>query len=62
MSEWVGGWVGGWMGEMRDERKEEERSKQGQTKQQGKVTHHTQDSHFSYKNELPQVGLEPTTL
>ena len=39
------------------------RSKQGQTnKQQSKATKHTQGSHFPKKNELPQVGLEPTTL
>ena len=32
-------------------------------KQQSKATQHTQGSHFSKKeNELPRVGLEPTTL
>ena len=40
-------------------RRKKERSKQGQTNKQGKATQHTQGSHFS---ELPQVGLEPTTL
>ena len=44
---------------MRDERRKEERSKQGQTnnkaKQHKAVT-------FAKKNELPQVGLKPTTL
>ena len=39
-----------------------ERSKQGQTNKQGKATQHTQGSHLSKKNELPQVGLELTTL
>ena len=29
-------------------RRKEKRSKQGQTKQHGKVTQHTQGSHFSY--------------
>ena len=46
---------------MRDEK--EGRKKQARSnKQQGKATQHTQGSHFSKKNELPQVGLEPTTL
>ena len=41
----------------------EERKKQARSnKQQGKATQHTQGSHFSQKNELPRVGLEPTTL
>ena len=32
-------------------------------KQQGKATQHTQGGgHFPKKNELPRVGLEPTTL
>ena len=43
-------------------RRKKERSKQGQTNKQGKATQHTQGSHFPIKNELPQVGLEPTTL
>ena len=39
----------------------EGRKKQARlNKQQGKVTQHTQGSHFSYENELPRVGLEPT--
>ena len=40
-----------------------ERSKQGQTNKQGK--HSTPNSKavtFPKKNELPRVGLEPTTL
>ena len=40
---------------MRDGRKKQARS----NKQQGKATQHTQGSQ---KNELPQVGLKPTTL
>ena len=42
----------------------EGRKKQARSnKQQGKATQHTQGSHFSKtKNELPRVGLEPTTL
>ena len=47
---------------MRDERRKKERSKQRQTNEQGKATQHTQGSLFLEKNELPQVGLEPTTL
>ena len=44
-------------------RRKKERSKQGQTNKQGKATQHTQGSHFFLrKNDLPQVGLEPTTL
>ena len=44
---------------MRDEK--EGRKKQARSnKQQGKATQHTEGSHF--KNELPRVGLEPTTL
>ena len=39
----------------------EGRKKQARSnKQQGKATQHTQGSHK--KNELPRVGLEPTTL
>ena len=46
---------------MRDDK--EERKKQARlNKQQCKATQHTQGSHFSLKNELPRVGLEPTTL
>ena len=41
---------------------EKERSKQGQTNKQGKATQHTKAVTFPRKNELPQVGLEPTTL
>ena len=42
-------------------RRKKERSKQGETNKQGKATQHTQGS-LPRKNELPQVGLEPTTL
>ena len=42
-------------------RRKKERSKQGQTNKQGKATQHTQGI-FPRKNELPRVGLEPTTL
>ena len=46
---------------MRDEK--EERKKQARLNKQGKVTQHAQGSHlFLRKNELPRVGLEPTTL
>ena len=34
--------------------------KQARSNKQGKVTQHTQGSHFPTKNELPRVGLEPT--
>ena len=40
------------MRDEKEERRKKERSKQGQTNKQGKATQH----------ELPQVGLEPTTL
>ena len=43
---------------MTDE-KEEERSKQGQRRSN---TAHPRQSLFLKKNELPRVGLEPTTL
>ena len=43
-------------------RRKKERSKQGQTNKQGKATQHTQAVTFPRKNELPQVGVEPTTL
>ena len=46
---------------MRDE-KEGIKKQARSNKQQGKATQHTQGSHFSYENELPRVGLEPTTL
>ena len=45
---------------MRDEK--EGRKQARSNKQQGKATQHTQGSHFPDKNELPQVGLKPTTL
>ena len=46
---------------MRDEK--EGRKKQAwSNKQQGKATQHTQGSPLPKTNELPQVGLEPTTL
>ena len=45
---------------MRDEK--EGRKKQGMSNKQDKATHHTQAVTFPKKNELPQVGLEPTTL
>ena len=36
------------------------RKKQARSyKQQSKATQHTQGSHFSKKNELPRVGLDP---
>ena len=46
--------------DMRDERRKEERSKQGQTNNKQHSTPKTVT--FPKKNELPQVGLEPTTL
>ena len=49
---------------MRDERRKEERSKQGQTNNKAKQ-HSTATPKavtFPKTNELPQVGLEPTTL
>ena len=48
---------------MRDEK--EERKKQARSnKQQGKATQYTQFKAVTFpkKNELPRVGLEPTTL
>ena len=47
---------------MRDEK--EERKKQGQTNRQGKATQHSTPKAVTPPrgNELPQVGLEPTTL
>ena len=49
---------------MRDERKNEERSKQGQTNNKAKQHSipNCKAVTFPKKNELPQVGLEPTTL
>ena len=46
---------------MRDERRKEERSKQGQT---NKAKQHSTPNAVTFpkKNELPQVGFEPTTL
>ena len=43
-------------------RKEERKKQARSNKQQGKATQHTKGSHFFRKNELPWVGLEPTTL
>ena len=40
----------------------EGRKKEVSKVKQGKATQHAQGSHFSKKNELPHVGLEPTTL
>ena len=45
---------------MRDEGRKEERSKQGQTN--NKVHSTPKAVTFPKKNELPRVGLEPTTL
>ena len=45
---------------MRDEK--EERSKQGQTNNKAKKHSTPKAVTFPKKNELPQVGLEPTTL
>ena len=47
---------------MRDERRKEERSKQGQTSNKAKQHNTPKAVTFPKKNELPQVGLEPTTL
>ena len=47
---------------MRDERRKEERSKQGQTDNKAKQHSTPKAVTFPKKNELPQVGLEPTTL
>ena len=47
---------------MRDERRKEERSKQGQTNNKAKQHSTPKAVTFPKKNELPQVGLEPTTL
>ena len=47
---------------MRDERRKEERSKQDQTNNKAKQHSTPKAVNFPKKNELPQVGLEPTTL
>ena len=47
---------------MRDERRKEERSKQDQTNNKAKQHSTPKAVAFLKKNELPQVGLEPTTL
>ena len=47
---------------MRDERRKEERSKQDQTNNKAKQYSTPKAVTFPKKNELPQVGLEPTTL
>ena len=47
---------------MRDERRKEERSKQDQTNNKAKQHSTPKAVTFPKKNELPQVGLEPTTL
>ena len=46
---------------MRDERRKEERNKQGQTNNKAKQHSTPKAVAFPKKNELPQVGLEPTT-
>ena len=47
---------------MRDERRKEGRSKQDQTNNKAKQHSTPKAVTFPKKNELPQVGLEPTTL
>ena len=48
---------------MSDERRKEERSKQDQTNNKAKQQQSIPKAvPFPKKNELPQVGLEPTTL
>ena len=47
---------------MRDERRKEERSKQGQTNNKAEQHSTPKAVTFPKKYELPQVGLEPTTL
>ena len=47
---------------MRGERRKEERSKQDQTNDKAKQRSTPKAVTFPKKNELPQVGLEPTTL
>ena len=43
-------------------RRKEERSKQGQTNNKGRQHSTPKAVTFPKKNELPRVGLEPTTL
>ena len=47
---------------LREMRRKEERSKQGQTNNKAKQHSTPKAVTFSKKNELPRVGLEPTTL
>ena len=47
---------------MRDARRKEEGSKQGQTNNKAKQHSTPKAVTFPKKNELTQVGLEPTTL
>ena len=47
---------------MRDERRKEERSKQDQINNKAKQHSTHKAVNFPKKNELPRVGLEPTTL
>ena len=47
---------------MRDERRKEERNKQDQTNNKVKQHSTPKAVTFPKKNELPRVGLEPTTL
>ena len=47
---------------MRDERRKEERSKQGQANNKAKQHSTPKVVTFPKKNELPRVGIEPTTL
>ena len=47
---------------MRDERRKEERSKRDQTNNKAKQHNTPKAVTFPKTNELPQVGLEPTTL
>ena len=46
---------------MRDERRKEERSKHDQTNNKAKQHSTPKAVTFPKKNELPQVGLKPTT-
>ena len=47
---------------MRDERRKEEISKQGQTNNKAKQHSTPKVITFPKKNELPRVGLKPTTI
>ena len=47
---------------MRDERRKEERSKQYKTNNKAKQHSTSKAVTFPKKNELPRVGLKPTTL